>query len=98
MARVIVEQVFDEPMSEEAYGEFAKRVDPCLDIRQAAWRRSYVSLDRKRITCEFEAPDAETVREAYRMADVPFSRVWAATVFAVEDYPEMLAKLEKLSS
>lgn len=97
MARVVVEQVFDPPMSEEDYATFSKRLDPCLDQRSAQWRRSYVSPDRTRMTCEFEAPDAESVRDAMRSAGLKFERAWAADVFAVEDYPELVAKLAKLT-
>jgi hypothetical protein len=96
MARVIAEQLFAQPMSDDDYAVVAKRLDSCLAVRNAAWRRSYVSMDRRRITCEFEAPDAETVREAMRMADIPFERVWTAEVFAVEDYPEAKATLDGL--
>jgi hypothetical protein len=45
------------------------------------------------VICEFEAADAEAVRESYRSAGVYFSREWAATVYAVEDYPEAMARL-----
>ena len=98
MARVVVEQVFDPPMSEEDYATFAKRLDPCLEVRNAMWRRSYVSPDRRRMTCEFEAPDAELVRDAMRMAGMKFERVWTADVFAVEDYPDLVVKLAKLTA
>src|SRR5450432_1602213 len=97
MSRVLVEYVFEKPMSEEAFASVAKRLDPCLDARAAVWRRSYVSLDRKRMSCEFEAPDAEVVREALRAAEVSFERAWAADVFAVEDYPDLLAKLARVT-
>ncbi len=97
MSRVLVEYVFEKPVSEEEFARMAKRVDPCLDARAAVWRRSYIAIDRKRMTCEFEAPDAEVVREALRAADVSYERVWAADVFAVEDYPELLAKLQQLA-
>jgi Nickel responsive protein SCO4226-like len=96
MARVMVEQVFTEPMTDERYAQLAKQVDPCLEIRNGMWRRSSLSKDKLRLVCEFEAPDAESVREALRMAKVPYERVWAADVFAVEDYPEMAAKLAAL--
>jgi molybdenum-dependent DNA-binding transcriptional regulator ModE len=46
------------------------------------------------MVCEFEAPDAESVREACRAAGIPYERVWTADVYAVEDYPEMMKKLE----
>jgi hypothetical protein len=96
MARVMVEQVFLEPLTDERYGAFAKQLDPCIEMRSGAWRRSAISKDRLRVVCEFEAPDAESVREAYRASSVPFERVWAAEVFAVEDYPDMMKKLTAL--
>lgn len=96
MARVIIEQVFKEPLTDERYAEFSKRLDPCMEVRNGLWRRSSLSLDRLRLTCEFEAPDAEAVREAFRSAGIPFERVWTANVYAVEDYPDQMAKLRKL--
>ena len=96
MATVLVEQVFETPMSEDAYGKLARRLDPCLELRDAIWCRSYVSADRKRAVCEFEAPDAEAVREALRTAGVPFERAWTATVARIEDYPDLIAKREAL--
>jgi hypothetical protein len=44
------------------------------------WRYSLLSADRHRMICTFEAPDAESVRQAYRQADVGFSKVWTAQV------------------
>ena len=96
MARVIVEQVFTEPFTDDLYAKFAKQIDPCLDVRNGLWRRSSLSNDRLRMTCEFEAPDAESVREAFRTAGLPYERVWTATVYAIEDYPEMMERLKAL--
>jgi hypothetical protein len=94
MVRIVVEQVFEQPMSDEDYAAFAKRLDPCLDAQSAVWRRSYMATDKRRLTCEFEAPDADAVRTAMRSAGLKFERAWAAEVFAVEDYPELMAKLK----
>lgn len=96
MARVIVEQVFTEPLTDERYSAFAKAIDPCLEIRHGLWRRSSLSTDKLRLTCEFEAPDAGSVRDAFRSAGIEFVRVWAADVFAIEDYPDMMKKLSVL--
>jgi ubiquinone/menaquinone biosynthesis C-methylase UbiE len=93
MARVMMEQVFQEPFSDERYADFAKKLDSCLEVRSGAWRRSSLSIDRLRMVCEFEAPDAEAVRDAARTAGIPYERVWTANVYAVEDYPEMMNKL-----
>jgi hypothetical protein len=96
MARVLVEQVFTEPFSDERHASFAKGLDECLEVRNGMWRRSSLSKDKLRMVCEFEAPDAESVREAFRTAGVAFERVWSADVFAVEDYPELMRKLAGL--
>jgi hypothetical protein len=96
MARIIVEQVFTEPFTDKRYAESTTALDPCLEVRNGAWRRSSFSKDKLRLTCEFEAPDAESVREAFRNAGVPFERVWGADVFAVEDYPDRQSKLQAL--
>ena len=96
MARVIVEQVFTEPMTDERYSAFSKAVDPCLEMRRGLWRRSTLSTDKLRMTCEFEAPDAGSVRDALRSAGVEFVRVWTADVFAIEDYPDLMKKLAAL--
>jgi hypothetical protein len=76
MARILVEQTFDPPMSDDDYAKLAKRLDPCLDLRHAIWVRSHVAVDKGRMLCEFEAPDAEAVREAMRTAGMPFDRAW----------------------
>ena len=96
MARVIAEHTFETPLSDEELASMSRRVDACLEVRDGAWVRSYVSADRKRMICEFEAPDAESVRHALRSAESKFDRVWSATAFVVEDYPEHLARLNDL--
>jgi hypothetical protein len=96
MARVLVDQVFAEPFTDERYAAFAKKVDPCVEVRHGLWRRSSLAVDKLRMVCEFEAPDAESVRDAYRVAGVPYERVWSANVYAIEDYPEKMKQLEAL--
>ena len=71
MARVLVEQQFTEPLTDDRYAAFSKRLDPCLEIRDGMWRRSSLAVDRLRMLCEFEAPDAEAVREAFRHVGNP---------------------------
>lgn len=82
MPSMVVEQTFENPITSEELNAIAKRVDPCLEAHGATWVRSYISADRKRIICEFEAADAEKVRESYRSAGVDFERVWTAQVFS----------------
>jgi len=98
MARVMAEQVFQQPMTDEQLLAFSKRLDPCLEVRRGAWRRSTLAIDRLRMVCEFEAPDSEAVREAFRASAIAYERVWTAHVFAVEDYPDAMEKLGALTA
>lgn len=82
LAHIIVEHTYEKPVSEEELGLNAKRIDGCLAVYGATWVRSFVSLDRKRMICEFEAPDAEAVRTSYHNADVKFERVWTADAYS----------------
>jgi Nickel responsive protein SCO4226-like len=96
MERVIMEQTFDPPISEEQMSKMARRIDDCLQLRNGAWARSYVARDRSRMVCEFVAPDAESVREALRSGNIPFVRVWSSEVFDAADYPEHLERLNRV--
>ena len=81
MAHLIVEQTFETPLTDEEHGRLGQRLDGCLAAYGARWMRSYLSTDRRRMVCEFEAPDAEAVRTSYRSAGVGFERVWPAELY-----------------
>jgi hypothetical protein len=81
MANVIVERTFTTPLTDEEHSRGGKKLDSCLKMRNARWLRSYLSTDRLRMVCEFEAADAESVRDAHRSAGSPFERVWTAEVY-----------------
>ncbi|MGH7444007.1 MAG: nickel-binding protein [Longimicrobiales bacterium] len=87
MAHVIVERIFDPPLTEDEHMARSLRLFPCLETSSIRWIRSFVSNDRRHGVCEFEAADAETVRIAHRTADVPFVRVWTGREFAPESMP-----------
>lgn len=82
MAILVLEHTFEQPMTPEELNDSAKRLDQCLEAHGARWMRSYLSRDRKRMICEFEAADAEQVRESARSAGIPFDRCWPAELFA----------------
>lgn len=87
MAHLILEHTFDAPLTDEEHNRQAQRLDPCLEKYGARWVRSYLAADRRRMVCEFEAPDADAVRAAYRSANVNFDRVWAAEVYSRDQAP-----------
>jgi hypothetical protein len=80
MPRIIVERSFDIPQTDELMKAVADRERPCLAAYQATWKRSVLSSDRKRMICEYEAVDAETMRRIEREAGAQFDRVWVGTV------------------
>jgi len=53
----------------------------CFEQREVAWIRALVSSDRHRIICEFEAPDAEALRESYRHLGIHFDQLWIAELY-----------------
>ena len=88
MPRLIVEHSYDPPLTDEEHHRAARRLDPCLEAHGARWMCSYLSHDRRRMICEFEAPDAEAVRQSMRSAEVAFERVWTSEVFR-RDEPDI---------
>ena len=80
MPRIIVERSFDPPLTQDDVDAAGRRVAGCLDLYRVRWIRSYFSADRRRMVCEYEAADAQSVRDVQNTARVPFERVWPAEV------------------
>lgn len=78
MSVVIVERSFAHGLAPEEVEHLFRRLTPCLQSHDVRWIRSYLSADRRRMFCAFEAADAETVRQAHRLAGVGFDVVWKA--------------------
>ena len=80
MSRIVVERSFESPQSDGDMDEGADRERLCREIYGVTWKRSLLSNDRRRMVCEYEAPDAETVRKVQREAGLPFDRIYPAEV------------------
>jgi len=78
MPYVIVEYDFDPPITDEGLERMTSALAACASARQLRRLRTVIAADGKRGFCEFEAPDAETVRETFRSAKVSFRSVWSA--------------------
>ena len=85
MAVLVFEQTFERPATDQELDDASRRLDSCLKAHGARWMRSYLSKDRKRMICEFEAVDAEQVRASARSAGIPFERCWTADLFTPEN-------------
>lgn len=79
--RIVVERSFDTPHTEADMMLVKGRMQPCLAAYQVTWKRTVVSADRKRIVCEYEAADIETVRRIQHEAPAAAAAcrpVWAS--------------------
>ncbi len=80
MSRIVVERTFEMPQSDADMAAVANRERPCLEIYGVMWKRSLLSEDRRRLVCEYDAPDVESVRRVQREAEAQFDRIWIASV------------------
>src|SRR5260370_33158098 len=87
MAHLIVEQTFETPLTDDEHGRLGQRLDRCLEAYGARWMRSYLSTDRRRMVCEFQAADGEAVRTAYRSAGGGFALRLGPAPFCRERAP-----------
>ncbi|MCA8981348.1 MAG: DUF4242 domain-containing protein [Planctomycetes bacterium] len=84
MSTLIVERTFDAPLSDESLAAVMERLGPCLEEYGVTWVRSFLSADRCRMLCHYEAPDAEAVRASNRAAEAIFDSVWPATLLSAD--------------
>ena len=80
MSHVVVERSFPTPQSDTDLSVVEDRLAPCSELYGVVWIRSVVSVDRRHMICEYEAPDAETVRKVQREAGAAFDHIWAGEV------------------
>lgn len=80
MVRVLVEKIFESPISQEKWNQDIAIGIPCHNAHNVRWIRSMMSRDRSRAICEFEAPDADTVRRSFRKVGLPFARIWTVDI------------------
>jgi hypothetical protein len=80
MALFVVEEKFEPAIDAGGLDGYADKLSPCLRTYDVTWVASYVARDGSQCVCIYEASDAESVRRAYRVANIPFQfKVWPAT-------------------
>ncbi|HYO93500.1 MAG TPA: nickel-binding protein [Polyangiaceae bacterium] len=87
MELVIVERLYEIPVTDEQMAELARRAGPCLELRGIRRLTSYRSKDRLRAICVYEAPDAGTVREAHDQQGVAYAKIWSADLPPGSEHP-----------
>jgi hypothetical protein len=85
MPRFIIERTFAEKLELTKHDvENVQRINADVGVK---WIYSYLSADKKKTYCLYEAPSVEAIREAARRANVP-----ADVIIPVDQIgPEMFA-------
>lgn len=76
-ANVLVRRRFEQAVSVEQIQALEDASAWCLEARRVKFVRTYFSTDGRRMICLYHAPDAESVRQAQRQANMPVEDVWA---------------------
>src|SRR5215217_7735809 len=79
---VLVERSFEEPVTFDDLQATQNKCMSCFNLRDVRSIRSYLSTDRHRMICLYQAPDADAVGQANRLADLPFDRLWPAKLIS----------------
>lgn len=81
MPTVIVERTLEQPTEFPQLQAMEDASAWCLELHHVTFRYTFLSTDRKRMICVYDAPDAESVRMSQRTAGLPFDRVWTADTY-----------------
>lgn len=68
MPLFLIERNFAEQISIDPNDEVIREINDEVGVR---WLYSFLSLDKKKTYCLYEAPNAEAVQEAARQANIP---------------------------
>jgi hypothetical protein len=77
---VVVERTFPQPVDFGDVQAIEDRGAWCLEAHGVRFLRSYLSRERRRMVCLYEAPDAESVRLVQEKVGAPFDRAWLSRV------------------
>lgn len=77
VCNILVERQWPEAVEFKDIAAREKAAAWCLDTYNVTYLRTYFSDDRKRMLCLYQAPDAESVRQAQIQAEMPFESVRA---------------------
>lgn len=94
MTDVIVEREYETPVSKEDLMAMAKEGGGCFALYNISWKTSFLADNGKRLSCHFQAADAETVRTALRQLGVETKAVWSGTVhdLGIDKPPNVLVE------
>ena len=94
MALVLVERSFEQPVRLEDSQKLEDDGSWCLEAHGVRFLKAFLSRDRTRMLCMYEAADAEAVRMAEQQAKVPFDCAWTCQIIQNPDpSPDVAGKV-----
>ncbi len=75
MPRYIIERTVGSLSKEELEATGKKSNEVIADMDGIVWIRSYVSDGEGKIYCEYDAPNAESIREHARRTGIPADKI-----------------------
>ena len=80
MTDVVLERVYEPPLSSQTMRQMAETVHDCFDLHRVAWHGSMLAADGRDLVCHFTAPDAESARIALKQIGADTAGLWPGTV------------------
>ena len=80
MTHLILERVFEPPLTLADVHERAQTSGWCFDLHRVGWHESFLGNGGRTLVCSFDAPDAESARIALRTSGADTRRLWTASV------------------
>jgi Nickel responsive protein SCO4226-like len=80
MPVIIVERTFETPPADADLKAIGEKQAQCLDIHGVTYKQSALSDDHRRMICQYEAADMESVRKVQRETGAPFDRIWTGKI------------------
>jgi hypothetical protein len=80
MTVIIVERTFETPPSDADLKAIGEKQAQCIAIYGVTYKQSALSDDHRRMICQYEAADTESVRKVQRETGAPFDSIWTGTI------------------
>jgi hypothetical protein len=87
MGIIVLERSLEPPMNLDDVRAMGEQAAWCMEQYRVQHATSLLSLDGRRLTCAFVAPDAEAMRSVVRQIGVTYERLWPATIHPAADLP-----------
>lgn len=82
MPLIVVERTFETPPSDADLKAIGEKQAQCIAIYGVTYRHSALSDDHRRMICQYEAADTESVRKVQHEIGAPFDTIWTGKIVA----------------